>query len=67
MSRRMKLGTKSEIENMCVTFWCLTVEKKAGEFVVEPSVGFAVRFEPGGETDGGQVSFVCDYADYGLL
>jgi hypothetical protein len=24
MLRRLKLGTKSEIENMCVAFWCLT-------------------------------------------
>jgi hypothetical protein len=24
MSRRLKLGAKSEIENMCITFWCLT-------------------------------------------
>jgi hypothetical protein len=27
MSRRLKLGTKLEIENMCVVFWCLTVVK----------------------------------------
>jgi hypothetical protein len=24
MSQRLKLGTKSEIENVCVMFWCLT-------------------------------------------
>jgi hypothetical protein len=24
MSRRLKFGAKSEIENMCVVFWCLT-------------------------------------------
>jgi hypothetical protein len=24
MSQRLKLGAKSEIENMCIAFWCLT-------------------------------------------
>jgi hypothetical protein len=24
MSRRLKLGAKSEIENICVAFWCVT-------------------------------------------
>jgi hypothetical protein len=28
MSQRLKLGAKSEIENMCVAFWCLTMERK---------------------------------------
>jgi hypothetical protein len=23
---RLKLGAKSEIENMCIAFWCLTSE-----------------------------------------
>jgi hypothetical protein len=31
MSRRLKLGAKSEIENMCVAFWCLTTEKEGHE------------------------------------
>jgi hypothetical protein len=26
MSWRLKLGAKLEIENMCVTFWCLTAQ-----------------------------------------
>jgi hypothetical protein len=29
MSQRLKLGAKSEIENMCVMFWCLTSAKEA--------------------------------------
>jgi hypothetical protein len=29
MSQRLKLGAKSEIENMCVVFWCLTLCKTA--------------------------------------
>jgi hypothetical protein len=29
MLRRLKLGTKSEIETMCVAFWCLTREVEA--------------------------------------
>jgi hypothetical protein len=28
MSRKLKLGAKSEIENMCVAFWCLTADKE---------------------------------------
>jgi hypothetical protein len=29
MSQRLKLGAKSEIENMCVAFWCLTTSVEA--------------------------------------
>jgi hypothetical protein len=28
MSWRLKLGTKLEIENMCVMFWCLTLGRR---------------------------------------
>jgi hypothetical protein len=45
MSRRLKLGAKSEIENMCIAFWCLTSRQKFIELELLSALSHTLKLE----------------------